>query len=246
MIRSSRIPPTLNRICDDKFIHSVVLVTKDGELLGSSNYHLHNTYNNSHVLVVKNNEQLQQQQQQQIDMRTSNTTSLPWMALSTESLGTLLADIAMEYHQLGHEYAAIGATQRSKSDLQFVLMEFESALIGISATSSSKRNHNTDVAGAGISSGSGPDAAMASISPLGPADALAGVGSGGAGVSSSHSNSVASSTGSNISNSEVGLDCFVIAITHNTSTPPGLLRTKVQALAKHIQESLALVGEGTQ
>jgi hypothetical protein len=36
MIRSGRIPPVLNRICDDT-IHSALLVTNDGELLGASN-----------------------------------------------------------------------------------------------------------------------------------------------------------------------------------------------------------------
>ena len=35
MIRSCRIPPVLNRICDET-IHSTLLVTNDGELLGSS------------------------------------------------------------------------------------------------------------------------------------------------------------------------------------------------------------------
>jgi hypothetical protein len=37
MIRSCRIPPVLNRVCDDT-IHSALLVTNDGELLGASNY----------------------------------------------------------------------------------------------------------------------------------------------------------------------------------------------------------------
>jgi len=36
MIRSCRIPPVLNRVCDDK-IRSAFLVTADGELLGMSN-----------------------------------------------------------------------------------------------------------------------------------------------------------------------------------------------------------------
>ena len=35
MIRASSIPTVLNRICDDK-IHSVLLVTTDGELMGAS------------------------------------------------------------------------------------------------------------------------------------------------------------------------------------------------------------------
>lgn len=36
MLRSCSIPPVLNKVCDDK-IHSVLLVTNDGELLGASN-----------------------------------------------------------------------------------------------------------------------------------------------------------------------------------------------------------------
>jgi hypothetical protein len=46
MIRSGRIPPVLNRICDDT-IHSALLVTNDGELLGASNvnFKLQNSIN---------------------------------------------------------------------------------------------------------------------------------------------------------------------------------------------------------
>jgi predicted regulator of Ras-like GTPase activity (Roadblock/LC7/MglB family) len=36
MIRSCRIPPVLNRICDGDNIRSALLVTSDGELLGTS------------------------------------------------------------------------------------------------------------------------------------------------------------------------------------------------------------------
>jgi hypothetical protein len=36
MIRSRRIPQVLDRICDDKLILSALLVTADGELLGTS------------------------------------------------------------------------------------------------------------------------------------------------------------------------------------------------------------------
>lgn len=36
MIRSRRIPPVLDRICDKTYIHTSLLVTLDGELLGSS------------------------------------------------------------------------------------------------------------------------------------------------------------------------------------------------------------------
>lgn len=84
MIRSGRIPPVLNRICDDQ-IPTALLVTYDGELLGSSS-------------APPNN----------------NNALFPFAHKDPEAFGTLLADIAMEYSRLGEEYNH-GSTHNSSS-----------------------------------------------------------------------------------------------------------------------------------
>jgi hypothetical protein len=95
MIRSCSIPPVLNRICDDT-IHSALLVTTDGELMGSST-------------------------------KNSNRIKDP------QALGTLLADVGVDYMRLGEEYAGVDEVQRSKSHLQCLLIEMECGLVGIAA-----------------------------------------------------------------------------------------------------------------
>ena len=90
MIRSGRIPPVLNRICDEQ-IPTAMLVTTDGELLGTSNLY-------------------------------------PNKAINAESLGTLLADIAVDYKRLGEEYAA--AAEKRSSHLDGLLISFQGGLCG--------------------------------------------------------------------------------------------------------------------
>jgi len=75
MIRSSRIPSVLRRICTDDVIQTALLVTTDGELLGST----------ATTFVGPD----------------GTTTE------SIESLGTLIADIAVDYGKLGEEYASL-------------------------------------------------------------------------------------------------------------------------------------------
>jgi hypothetical protein len=120
MIRSCRIPPILNRICDD-VIHSALLVTADGELLGAS------TKKSSSSLFGSPPD--------------AAPSSSPAPATNTvgaiESLGTLIADIAVDYHRLGEEYAGIDGSQRSnKSQLQCLLMELELGLVAVSSCGS--------------------------------------------------------------------------------------------------------------
>jgi hypothetical protein len=105
MIRSARIPHILSRICTDHVIQTAVLVTSDGELLGS----------------------------------TSTTFVSPDGSTreSVEHLGTLIADIAVDYQRLGNEYAALdnGTTPQppqKKSHMQCLLLELEQGLVGVS------------------------------------------------------------------------------------------------------------------
>jgi len=125
MIRSTRIPPILNRICDDT-IHSALLVTADGELLGAS------TRKCSPSLFPAS---------------SSDSSSLASSTSAIENLGTLIADIAVDYQRLGEEYAAIDGPysvslhqqqqQRSgKSQLQCLLMDLELGLVAVSSCGS--------------------------------------------------------------------------------------------------------------
>ena len=52
---------------------------------------------------------------------------------NSESFGTLLADIAMDYQRLGEEFAAVDDVHCSKSHMQCLLLEMDQGLIGISA-----------------------------------------------------------------------------------------------------------------
>jgi hypothetical protein len=123
MIRSCRIPPILNRICDD-VIHTALLVTADGELLGAS------TKKSSASLFTPPAEGV-----------SASTTSG-----AIENLGTLIADIAVDYHRLGEEYAGLqdGAVQpqqprnssNNKSQLQCLMMELELGLVAVSSCGS--------------------------------------------------------------------------------------------------------------
>lgn len=102
MIRSARIPSVLSRICTDKVIQTAVLVTADGEMLGSTS--------STFVGVDGNRE-------------------------SIEHLGTLIADIAVDYQRLGDEYAGLdgNTTTTKKSHLQCLLLELEQGLVGVSS-----------------------------------------------------------------------------------------------------------------
>ena len=102
MIRSARIPPVLNRICTDNVIQTAVLVTADGELLGSTS--------TAFVSPDGNRE-------------------------SIENLGTLIADIAVDYQRLGEEYAGLDGTGTvsKKSHLQCLLLELEQGLVAVSS-----------------------------------------------------------------------------------------------------------------
>jgi hypothetical protein len=120
MIRSCRIPPVLDRICDEK-IRIALLVTADGELLGAS------TPRAPPSTAAK-----------EADARS--TVSPPAAALSSkllqddpEAFGALVADIALGYCRLGEEYAAVDAVQRSRSHMQCLLMDMDKGVVGVSS-----------------------------------------------------------------------------------------------------------------
>jgi hypothetical protein len=114
MIRSARIPLILNCICTDQVTQTAILVTADGERLGST----------SMTFV-------------------SPEGSREWV----KNLGTLIADIAVDYQRLGDEYAGLdnntnnnnGTTTSTsddypkKSHMQCLLLELDQGLVGVSS-----------------------------------------------------------------------------------------------------------------
>jgi len=123
MIRSCRIPPILNRICDD-IVHSALLVTADGELLGAS------TKRSSSSLFPPISASPPEGNNASISPASS--------AGAIENLGTLIADIAVDYQRLGEEYVGIDGSQprNGKSQLQCLLMELELGLVAVSSCGS--------------------------------------------------------------------------------------------------------------
>lgn len=114
MIRSARVPSILSRITSDQVIQTAILVTTDGELLGSTS--------STFVSPVDGSKE------------------------SIENIGTLLADIAIDYQRLGDDYSQLennagtgtGASMggvpppKKPSHLQCLLLEFDQGLIGVS------------------------------------------------------------------------------------------------------------------
>ena len=110
MIRSARVPSILSRITTDKVIQTAILVTTDGELLGSTS--------STFVSPVDGSKE------------------------SIENIGTLLADIAIDYQRLGDDYSQLETNvsmgggvppPKKPSHLQCLLLEFDQGLIGVSA-----------------------------------------------------------------------------------------------------------------
>jgi hypothetical protein len=143
MIRSCRIPNLLQRICDYNennggIIHTAILCTADGELLGSTA----SAFVNPVATPTPGS--------------ASSTTSFPKVE-SLESFGTLVADIAVDYARLGDEYASLelghpvddrslssremGGNeqmihqhgQSKRNTLQCLFLELELGIIGVSA-----------------------------------------------------------------------------------------------------------------
>lgn len=108
MIRSSRIPPLLNRICTDGIVSSY-LITTDGELLGCSDAHLK-------ISNVNSNTQLSH-----ISSQTPNTTSLEdktenWEDLDPSDISALVAEAVDDYRRLGIELSSLSPQNVASPD----------------------------------------------------------------------------------------------------------------------------------
>lgn len=217
MIRSTRIPPILNRICDD-VVHSALLVTADGELLGASTKRstsslfpptTNNTSNNSTATTADHHNDMM------------------------DNLGTLIADIAVDYQRLGEEYVGIennsnGGTS-SSSSLQQQQQQQNQMSRGSSGNSSSAGNNaNTMTTTSNTSVGNNTNTATINTHGKSQLQCLL--------VELELGLVAVSSCGS--------FDCLVIAIAA-PNAPLGVVKAKIQTLAVYVQEALSPLAENT-
>jgi hypothetical protein len=181
MIRSCRIPSVLKRICTDNIIQTALLVTTDGELLGST--------------------------------ATTFISADGTSKESIESLGTLIADIAIDYMQLGNEYANLD--------------------IGGGDAAAAAAGTSTPTSAAATTSSSSSSSSAQQQQQQQPPNS-------GSKKSSSHLQClflelefglVAVSTC-------VGVDCMVIAIAAPTA-PLGSVKARLHAITEYVQESFS-------
>mmetsp|Transcript_10746 Transcript_10746/g.14487 ORF Transcript_10746/g.14487 Transcript_10746/m.14487 type:complete len:203 (+) Transcript_10746:111-719(+) len=90
MIRSRRIPPLLSRICNDG-IHSALLVTSDGELLGSYNEREDTTTTTTAPSSPSSSPP------------TQSTNNAIADQLDMAAIGALISEVAGDYLKLGNE-----------------------------------------------------------------------------------------------------------------------------------------------
>mmetsp|Transcript_24175 Transcript_24175/g.51330 ORF Transcript_24175/g.51330 Transcript_24175/m.51330 type:complete len:192 (+) Transcript_24175:764-1339(+) len=180
MIRSCRIPSVLRRICTDNVIQTALLVTTDGELLGSTA----TTF-----------------------LSPDGTTKE-----SIESLGTLIADIAVDYGRLGEEYA----------NLDPAGVVPVPSMVPAGAASSNGSSSSAQGVVSPSSAASGVTVAAAAPNRKSHLQCL---------LLELELGLVAVSTC-------VGVDCMVIAIAA-PSAPLGSVKARLQAITAHVQEALS-------
>ncbi|OEU14637.1 hypothetical protein FRACYDRAFT_262035 [Fragilariopsis cylindrus CCMP1102] len=181
MIRSCRIPSVLQRICTDNIIQTALLVTTDGELLGST--------------------------------ATTFISADGTSKESIESLGTLIADIAIDYMQLGNEYANLD------------IGGGDTAAAAAAGTSTP-----TSAAAAAATTSSSSSSAQQQQPPNG----------GSKKSTSSHLQCLflEMEFGLVAVSACVGVDCMVIAIAAPTA-PLGSVKARLHAITEYVQESFS-------
>lgn len=107
MIRSCNIPPLLNRMCDDT-IHSAFLVTRDGDLLGSSHSNMSNNKSDEDSQAI---------------------------AALLADIGVDYQRLGEEYAAVVDVDEPTDSTSKKKSHLKCLLIELEQGIVGIAACS---------------------------------------------------------------------------------------------------------------
>ena len=211
MIRSCRIPSILSRICvGDDVIQTAMLVTNDGELLGSTSSTYVNTDGNRE---------------------------------SIENLGTLIADIAVDYQRLGDEFAILDPT--SSSTAAPMTSPLSTALTGQQQLSS-VQSPQPPVPTLPSSATSASTSSSGNNLSVGNATSGTSSASGGAtGKKGSHLQFLLLELEQGLIGVSAcaGIDCMVIAIASNPNAPPGMIKARLSAMAEHAQEALSPLTE---
>ena len=202
MIRSCRIPSVLSRICTDNVIQTALLVTTDGELLGSTA----TTF-----------------------LSPDGTTKE-----SIESLGTLIADIAVDYSRLGEEYANLDPGGIVPPNNNNAVVPAATPTVGGASVSSSANN---SISSSSVPKGQQQIQQQQQQQQQQPIPGK-----------SSHMQCLLLELelGLVAVSACVGVDCMVIAIA-SPSAPLGTVRARLQAITAHVQEALSPLAmtEGT-
>jgi len=182
MIRSCRIPSVLERICTENYFQTALLVTTDGELLGSTAKYFFGPDGTSKE--------------------------------SIESLGTLIADIAVDYSRLGEEYANLDIGSSSDNNNN------------TTGTTAASMTTTSTTSGGGGGGGSSPAIQQQSSSNNRK--------------KSSHLQCLLLELelGLVAVSTCVGVDCMVIAIASPTA-PLGSIKARLHAITEYVQEALS-------
>lgn len=110
MIRSSRIPPLLSKICTNGIVSSL-LISSDGVLLGSSNVavpipKLDNNVKDGPSIDTDVNEKAEKLHENGA-VGNGDISTLAWITMSPSDIGALVAEVVDDYRRLGSELAVL-------------------------------------------------------------------------------------------------------------------------------------------
>mmetsp|Transcript_6952 Transcript_6952/g.8675 ORF Transcript_6952/g.8675 Transcript_6952/m.8675 type:complete len:251 (+) Transcript_6952:40-792(+) len=141
MIRSSRIPPLLDKICTDGIVSSL-LISKDGELLGSSTINAGATKNAETIPqgVIEDSNNMIPIGSSSAES-SSPLPSLPsWVNMNPSDIGALIAEVVEDYKQLGYELSMLDPSFSVSSATASAATGGVSSGAGTSASGSSTNN----------------------------------------------------------------------------------------------------------
>jgi hypothetical protein len=217
MIRSSRIPILLDRVCTDGILFSL-LITNDGELLGHSTKESDET---SDKIFHEHTDS-----SQFIDKPCDSSTSVGacWKSLEPSDVGALVAEVVEDYRRLGVELSQISPNNYNNN------VGYSIGTSGVTTPTISPRNSGVQENVAGVlkndsgSSGVGESKNRNGI-PKGSLNCL---------ITELEMGTVGVATASQ--------NTYVIVIAEPTVNH-GMLRGRLSALASHVGESFAQLGE---
>lgn len=102
MLRSSRIPPLLSRVTGDG-IHTALLITSDGELLGSFCTNTNSKCSSASSSPLVKNKNVKSSGSSTDSTSSVSSSSASSSPLDKESIAALIAEVTSDYRRAGHE-----------------------------------------------------------------------------------------------------------------------------------------------